>query len=220
MLKILFSKSNKVKAMRDGLKNERQFLDTVSEIEVISSLIEEYTIEISPELDGKKLDLKIGFTPELYVEVISPNMFKPLKYLSGKAMGIKNRARGKILDELKHHFKNIDTLGNIPWIIIVDTGRSEISYEFIEDALMGSEQLTLLIDKKSSEIHGENVSRAKDSVHDIRKAADILSAVICYKAYLGNDFKFHREGKIISNPYAKNPVSKEILSKIEKSFLK
>jgi hypothetical protein len=220
MLKILLSKSKKLKALRDGLRNEKQFLDTVSEIEVISSFIEEYNIDIAPELDGKKLDLKIGFNPEIYVEVISPDMFKPLKYLSGKAIGIKNRARGKILDELEHHFKNLDTLGHIPWIIVIDIGRSEMSYDFFEDALMGSERLTLLLDKTSGVIQGKALSRANDSVHDIRKATDILSAIVCYKANFGKDLKLHREGKIIPNPYAKNPASKEILSNIEKSFLK
>lgn len=220
MLKVILSKSAKVKALRDGIKNRRQFLDTVSEIETISSFIDNYPVDIGPELNGKKLDLKIGFIPEIYVEVISPDMFKPLKYLNGKALNIKNRARGKILDELEHHFKDVDALGNTPWIIVIDLGRSEMSYDFIEDALIGSEKFTLMINKESGAIVGQSLSRTDDSVHDIEKATDILSAVICYKANLGTDGKFHREGKIIPNRYAKNPLSKETLDQIEKIFLK
>ena len=220
MLKVIVSHSKKLKDLRNGLKSEKQFLDTVSEIETISAFIENYDVEIGPELNGKKLDLKIGFSPEMYVEVISPDMFKPLKYLNGKAIHIRNRARGKILDELAHHFKDVDVLRNTPWIIVIDLGRSEMSDDFIEDAIFGSEKFTLFLDKEKGEVVGQSLSRTNDSVHDIKEATDILSAVICYKANLGNDSKFHREGKIIPNRYAKNPLSKERLGEIEKLFLK
>lgn len=221
MLRVLFSKSAKLKALKAGFRNENQFWETISEIETISSFIEKYNVEIAPELNGKKLDLKVNFnSEEIYIEVISPTMFKPLKFLSGKAMSIKNRARGKILDELANHFRDSNALGKIPWVIVIDIGRSEMSYDFIEDALIGSMRLTLLLDKEKGAVHEQAWSRADDSVHDIRKATDILSAIVCYKVNLGNDFKFHREGKIIPNPYAKNPISKATLTKIEKSLLK
>jgi len=219
MLRLIASKCQKLKDLKDGLRNGRQFLDTFSELEAISAFVQNYTVEISPKLEGKKLDLRIGLDPDIYVEVISPDMFKPLKYLDGKAMAIRNRVRGKILDELKHHFKNVDTLGNIPWIIIVDLSRSEISDDFIEDALIGSEQFTLFLNKENGKIVGQSASRTKDSVHDIESKTDVLSAVICYKTNLGTDGTFHREGRIITNSYAKNPLSKELLEKIEKRFL-
>lgn len=219
MLRSISSNCQKLKDLKDGLRSGRQFLDTFSELEAISSFVQDYAVEIGPKLNGKKLDLKIGLNPDVYVEVISPDMFKPLKYLDGKAMGIRNRARGKILDELKHHFKDVDTLGNIPWIMIVDLSRSEISDDFIEDALMGSEQFTWFLNREDHKIVGQSVSRTNDSVHDIESGTDILSAVFCYKTSLGADGKLHREGKIITNSHAKNPLSKESLEKIEKRFL-
>lgn len=218
MLGLIASKCQKPKDLKNGLKSCRQFSDTFSELEAISSFVQDYVVEIGPELNGKKLDLKIRLNPDIYVEVINPDMFKPLKYLSGKAMGIRNRARGKILDELKHHFKDVNTLGNIPWIIIVDLSRSEISDDFIEDALIGSEQFTWFLNKETDKIVGPSVSRIDDSVHDIESETDILSAVICYKTTLGIDGEFHRGGKIITNSHAKNPLSKELLEEIEKDF--
>jgi hypothetical protein len=218
MIKITATKSQKLKDLRDGLRNSRMFFDIFSELEAISSFIQDYAVEIGPELDGKKLDLRIGLNPDIYVEVISPDMFKPLKYLNGKAMGIRNRTRGKILDELKHHFKDVDALGETPWVIIVDLSRSEISDDFVEDALMGSEQFTLFLNKENGKVVGQSLSRTNDSVHDINSATDILSAVIYYKTNLGTDCKLHREGKIVTNSHAKNPLSEELLGKIKKQF--
>jgi hypothetical protein len=195
-------------------------VDTISEIEAISSFIKDYAVEIEPELKGKKLDLKIELNPDTYVEVISPDMFKPLRYLDGKTLGIRNRARGKILDELKHHFKDVNALGENPWVIVVDLSRSEISVDFIEDALMGSEQFTLFLNKEKGEVVGQSLSRKKDSVHDINASINILSAVICYKTKLGTDGNFHREGKIVTNSHAKNPLSEESKEKIRISFLR
>ncbi len=220
MLSTIISKAHKVKDLRNGLKNDRQFLDTLSEIEVISSFIENYTVDIGPELNGKKLDLKIGLDPEIYVEVISPDKFKPLKYLNGKVLQIKNRSRGKLLDELRHHFKDVTALRDTPWIIVVDIGRSEISDDFIEDALLGTEQITFFLNKETKEVVGQKVSRKDDAVHDIEKNTDILSMVICYKANLGKDGNFHRVGNIVTNSYAKNPLSEEALERIKELFFK
>lgn len=220
MIKIIVSKSQKLKNLKDGIRNTSMFFDTFSEIEAIYSFIQDYAVEIGPELKGKKLDLKIGLNPDIFVEVISPDMFKPLKYLDGKTMGIRNRARGKILDELEHHFKDVDALGETPWVIIVDLSRSEISDDFIEDALTGSEQFTWFLKKENGQVVGQSLSRTNDSVHDINSAIDILSAVICYKTNLGTDGKFHREGKIVANSHAKNPLSEELNGKMRKQLFR
>lgn len=218
MIRIIILKSKKLKNLKDGLRNGSMFFDTISEIESISAFIHDYAVEIEPKLNGKKLDLKIELNPDIYVEVISPDMFKPLKYLDGKTLGIKNRVRGKILDELKHHFKDVNALGKNSWVIVVDLSQSEISVDFIEDALMGSEQFTFFLNKEKGEVVGQSISRINDSVNDINTSIDILSAVICYKTELGNDGKFHRQGKIVVNSQAKNPLSADVITKIENNF--
>lgn len=215
MLRVIISKSAKLKSLKSGLKNEKQFWETISEIEVLSSFMSEYDVEIAPELNGKKLDLKVKFNGEVtYIEVISPNMFKPLRFLSGKAIGLKNRVRGKVLDEFKAHFKDLTDIGNIPFVIVIDIGRSEISYDFVEDCLMGTEQLTFLIDKENGKVVGEYPTRAADSIHDLKKGTEILSAIVCYKTVFLDDLGYHRECKIIPNIHAKNPLNQVTINKI------
>lgn len=219
MLYSIVSKTAKLRELRAGLKNEDQFWETISEIEVISSFIKDYNVEIAPKLNNKKLDLKVEFDGEdALIEVISPNMFKPLRYLSGRAIGIRNRARGKIFDEYKAHLKDLETKEDTPIVIVIDIGRSEISYDFVEDYLMGTLQLTMLFDKEKGRAIKEYPSRAGDSMHSLEKGTDVFSVVICYKTVLGKDSKFHKEGRIMPNPYAKNPLSQGVIDKINGSL--
>lgn len=218
MLWLIVSKSKKLKDLRAGLRNEDQFWETISEVEVVSSFIRDYTVEIAPELNGKKLDVKVELNEVcLLVEVISPNMFKPLRYLTGKAIGIKNRARDKIFDEFKTHFKGMK-IEDSPIVIVIDILRSEINYSSIEEYLKGTSQLTMLFAKESGELVRSIPSRAEDSMHLLEEKTDILSGIIPYKTFLGKDSKFHREGKVMLNPYSKNPLSLDVIKRIEKAF--
>ena len=56
-------------------------------------------------------------------------------------------------------------------------------------------------------------------MHDIEKSINVLSAVICYKAKLGNDGQFHREGKIIVITRAINPLNEDAIKELDKLFL-
>jgi hypothetical protein len=220
MLGIIVSKTNELRDLKANLRNEDQFWETVSEIEVVSSFIRDYSVEIAPKLDGKRLDAKIQVNGNnLFVEVINPEMFKPLRYLSGKAFDLENRARGKIYDEFKHHLQGLATTEEIPVVIVVDIGRSEIDYDFVEDYLLGTLQLTLLIGKEKGTV-AETSSRAKDYMHILEQGTDVLSAVICYKRYFGKDAKFHTEGRIIPNQHAKNPLKAEVVGKIERALFR
>lgn len=219
MLKIVVSKSKKLKDLRDGLGNEDQFWQTVSEIEIIASFMKEYPVEIAPEIDTKKLDAMINIDGrELLIEVINPEMFKPLRYLTGKTMGIENRARDKIYDEFKKHLKDVYLEEKIPVIIVIDIERSEIGYDFVEDYLMGTLQLVMLFDKKRGEAVKTYPARAKDYMHALDEETNVLSAVLCYRRRFGKDHKFHFEGRIIPNKYAKNPLSQELIEKIKEAL--
>lgn len=221
MLQSIVSKTAKLRELRAGLKNEDQFWETISEIEVISSFIRDYDVEIAPSLNNKKLDLRVEFEgKDVLIEVISPNMFKPLRYLSGKAIGIRNRAKGKIFDEYKAHLEDLETRKDTPIVIVIDIGRSEISYDFVEDYLMGTLQLTMLVDKKKGRVVKEYPSRADDSMHGLERGTNVLSAVICYKTVLGKDSRIHREGRIIPNAYAKNPLTQDAAEKIKNSIFR
>jgi len=220
MLKAITSKSSKLKDLRNGLRNEDRFWATISEIEVISAFIEHYETEIAPSLEKKKLDVEVGFDGEkVLIEVIFPEMFKPAQYLTGKALGIPNRARSLIYREFKKHVRGIET-GDVPVVIAINTSRSLISYDFVEDYLMGTLQLTFFISKEDGRVVGSKPSRADDSMDKLDKETNLLSGVVCFRTRFGNDGRFHREGKIFVNPNAKNPLSKEVISEIERLLFK
>lgn len=216
-LQVIVSKTKKLRNLKDGLVNEDQFWETVSEIEVIYSFLNNYDVEIAPELDGKKLDVKVKLNAEnLLIEVINPNRFKPLRYLTGKAIGIKNRARDKIFDEFKHHLEGMEIKDLVA--VAIDIGRSEIRFDSVVDYLIGSPQLTMLFDKEKGKAVETFPSRAENYMHALEKGTDVLSAVICYKRYLGADIKFHKEGRLILNPHAKRPLSADVVQKIEEAL--
>ena len=220
MLKAITNKSSKLKDLRNGLKNEDQFWATISEIEVISAFIEHYETEIAPSLEKKKLDVEVDFDGEkVLIEVIYPRMFKPAQYLTGKTLGIPNRARSLIYEEFKKHIKDIET-NDIPVVIAINTSRSLISYDFVEDYLMGTLQLTFFVNKENGKVVGSKPSRAGDSMDKLDKETNLLSGVVCFRTRFGNDGRFHKEGKIITNPAARNPLSNEVISEIESLLFK
>lgn len=220
MIDLIAQGTNRVRSLKLGLQNEDQFSQTVSEIEIISAFINEWPIEVEPDIDGKKLDLKVETNEaDLLIEVINPEMFKPLKFFRS-ARGIPNRARSKIYDEFKAHLKDKQIEGDAPIVIVIDIGRSEIDYEFVEDYLMGTLQLTMVFEEKKKEIVGTYPSRAKDSMHDRKGEMDLLSAVICYQTVFGSDDKLHIQGRIIPNKYAKNPLGPQLTEIVKKNLFR
>jgi hypothetical protein len=214
------SKTKKLKDLQNGLRNPDQFWETISEIEVISAFIGTHQVEIAPRVRDKKLDLSIDLGGEkILIEVINPDMFKPLKYMTEKAFGLENRARGKIYDEFKEHMKDLEAyLEDKCVIVVIDIGRSEIDYDFVEDYLLGTWQFTWQIEKATGKVVNEYPSRSGDSMHALEEKTDVLSAVVCYKATIKGDLKFHREGKIMLNPHAKKPLSPNSIKLIQESL--
>ena len=145
-------------------------------------------------------------------------MFKPLRYMTTKAIGLENRAKGKIYNEFKTHLENLAILEGKRVLIVIDIGRSEIDYDFVEDYLLGTLQLTMQIEKATGKVVREYPSRADDSMHTLEEKTDVLSAVVCYKSSLGKDMKFHRMGKVMLNPHARNPLSEKTIEIIQKSL--
>jgi len=220
MLDLITSKSEKVKDLKNGLKNEDQFWHTVSEIEVVSLFMKEYAVEIAPAVDGKKLDVRVEIQEtEMLLEVFDPQMFKPLRFLSGRAIGIPtNRAKNKIYYEFKKHLKGAHIKKNVPIIVAIDIGGTEIGYDSVEDSLIGSLHLKILLDKKTGKVVGQYPNRANDSLHFLDKETDMLSAIICYKRVFGSDMRYHFVGKVLLNEHTVNPLCSELVKRIEKVF--
>lgn len=199
----------------DNLRNEQQFFATLSEIDFVCPFLFKCNLELEPKVKTKKLDVKLEIDAQtLYIEIISPVMFKPLDRLSG-ARGIPNRAKDKIYDEFKHQLKELTAIQQ-PAIVAIDISRSEIGYNFVEDYLFGTLKFVWHIDSVTHETVGTQVIRdEKESMHQLEANMDLISAVICYKTQFYDDFTYRTEGKIFENPNATVPLSRSVRKKIE-----
>jgi hypothetical protein len=213
------------RSLKEGLRSEDRFSQTFSELQMAYAFSRaQFPIVLGPPAGAGKLDLQVTIegTPIL-MEVITPEMFRPLKY-STKAVAIPNRARGKIYDEFKEHLAELPRDTKTPIIIVIDAGRSEIDYEFVGDYLYGTTQFTFWVDKKTGKGAGGAWTRAPDSLSEIAKKSpenlNIISAVLCYKTSLGNDGRFHILGMIFTNPTAQNLVTEGQVSQINRAVFR
>jgi hypothetical protein len=213
------------RSLKEGLRSEDRFSQTFSELQMGYAFAQAaFPIVLGPSAGAGKLDLQVTIegTPIL-MEVITPEMFRPLKY-SAKAVAIPNRARGKIYDEFKEHLAELPKDTKTPIIIVIDAGRSEIDYEFVGDYLYGTTQFTFWVDRKTGKGAGGAWTRAPDSLSEIAKKSpenlNIISAVLCYKTSLGKDGRFHIMGMIFTNPTAQNPINESQLSQINQTVFK
>ena len=209
--------------LKSGLRSDDQFFETFSELQIAYAFARpSYPLIIGPAVGTKKLDLEVTLDgSRILFEVISPDMFRTLKYAT-RAVGVPNRARDKIYDEFKNHLAQKAGDETRPVIIVIDIGRSEIDYDFVEDYLYGTQQYTWWTDKKTGKVVAEGPTRAEDSLHKLGETSsenlDIISAVTCYKTPMGNDGRLHMQGQILINPHAHNPLTDEQTSKIEEAM--
>ena len=209
--------------LKNGLRLDDQFFQTFSELQITRAFAKRgYPLVIGPPVGTKKLDLEVTIDgSRILIEVISPDMFRTLKYAS-RAVGVPNRARDKIYDEFKNHLAQKAGTETRPAIVVIDIGRSEIDYDFVEDYLYGTHQFTWWTDKKSGKVVAEGATRAEDSMHKLGEESsqnlDIISAVICYKTPMGSDGRLHMQGQILLNPHARNPLTDDQTSKIEEAL--
>lgn len=217
-ISMLKNKGFSMKNYATNLKNAQQFAATLSEIDFVTPFVSKFSVELEPSVNSKKLDAKIEIDSQsIYIEIISPNTFKPLDRLHG-ARGIPNRIKGKIYDEFKDQLKELTSYEH-PIIVAIDIGRSEIDYEFVTDYLFGTLKFTFYLNKETHETAGSQIHRDEsESMHHKDSETDLISAVICYKTRLYDDLLYRTEGKIFENPYAKVPLSRSVRKAIEENL--
>ncbi len=201
--------------LRDGLKNEDQFWQTVSEIEVAGALRSKgIVVELKPAVGRGQLDVMARFNSvEVLVEVINPEMWRTLRLVSGGA-SVPNRVSGKFVYEFEQHLKESQEL-RVPVLVVIDISRSEIDEESEENYFEGSLQYTFITNKDSGEIHDGYWSRADDAIAKKNPELNIVSGAIVYKTPLGDDCKIHLQGKIILNESAMNKLPQLTQKKLE-----
>lgn len=200
------------------LKNDTQTSATISEINFIASFVGKCQVEIEPTIIKKRADVLLEIdSQKVYVEVISPEMFKELDLLEGVMRGIPNRIKNKILDEYKDQLFELDN-SNYLVLLVIDTTRSLTHIDEIEDALLGDLQYTFLMDSKTHEDKGGYWSRKDNALHTSTPRISTISAVLCFRSELFTDFTFHNVGEIIDNPKADNPIGGHIEKRIKEMF--
>lgn len=205
---------------RNKLQNDEQVDDAISEINILGTLVKHYELKLETPVGKKNIDSLIEIDGQkLYLEVINPTEYSPVDLFEGEVFTVPHRAKNKILDKCEKQFSEIPE-PDTPVILAIDTHRTDIDSDSIEDALSGSLQYTFLMDKKSGEDKGGYLSRKDNSIHKSKSGSDVLSAVLCFKSDLLTDMRFHITGKLIHNPNAKNPLIEHIVKRIEEIILK
>lgn len=212
--KLISFKSNehRIRGIKEKLRSEDHFYNAVSEIEVIGSVrevLDRDRVQLEPEIErtsgnSSYLDAVIeANSGEVLIEITNPEMYKPLLLKDG-GMGIPNRAVDVLLSKYEKQLKDATNIADRPIVIVIDMDRSEIDEHQIRAAVHGSPQITLFHDKETREYVGSSPSLAEDSITDKKEEASIISAVIGYKSFLGDDGKTHLWG--IIEP-TKNPIN-------------
>ena len=223
-LTLIDSREPHVGSLRHGLQDAEMFWQTVSEIDVISRLRGKYEVVIAPvvelEQEGRIFrrnpDLMVTIDPhQVLIEVITPQMFAPLKYFH--SAGIPNRLRSKIYTEFKQHFKGQILEKDV--VIIVDKGQSEIDYDSAEDYIGGSLQITFRVDKATGKVIDTFPSRADDSIDKLDPETRVILGLILYRRVTETDGSIHVSGLSFPNEPVMNESRRELFNAISNAFL-
>jgi len=209
-----------VKHFRDKLHNDEQANDTISELNLLGNLAEHYDLTLEVPVGTRNIDSLIEIDGQkFYLEITNPRGFSPIELFDGEVFTVPHRAKNKILDKCENQFSQISE-SDIPVILGIDVQGSDIDEMSISDALYGSTQYTFLMDKETGEDRGGYSSLKDNSIHKSKPESDILSAVLCFRSELLNDYRFHITGDLIHNPNAKNPLIHHITKRIEEVLVK
>lgn len=219
-----------IKDMRDlrqikaALRKEEHFWKVFSEIDVIARLAKVFPIRISPGLivkEAKKtrvkhpdLEITIDDT-QVFAEVISPEMFAPLKYF--RTAGIPNRLRSKVTEEISRHFMGMEINRDI--VIVVDMDSSEIDYSSILDYVEGPLQFVMRIDKKTGKAIDTFVKRGKAMAKMDTEVRQVIGVIGYRRVFSRTDGRMHLKGRSFPNPDLVEKEKREILGKITRALL-
>jgi len=205
-----------------SLRQEEHFWKSFSEIDVASRLATSgYQVAISPSLEVqqgsevkiKRPDLRMIYNDdEVYIEVISPDMFPPLRYFH--AAGIPNRTRGKITEEIKKHFGGMKIEQDV--IIIIDFGDSEMQYASIQDYVKGEPQFVFRVNRETGEVI-ETFNQRGKTMTEKDEDTRIIIGIIGYSRIMGTDGQIHLKGRMFPSPKAAAKV--RILESVAKNLL-
>jgi hypothetical protein len=217
----IIKNSPALKNMKATLRQEEHFWKVFSEIDVMSRLVKRFSLKIAPALEIQEGDVTKVKHPdfslasegnEFYVEVISPDMFAPLRYFHNA--GIPNRVRAKITEEIKSHFTGMKKPKDV--IIIVDLASSELRYENIQDYVEGELQFVFRMNVETREAEGIFTQRGEPMTNKDAETK-MIAGIIGYTKVLGSDSRIHLKGRKFLNPQASN--KSQLLDSVTKALL-
>ena len=209
------------------LKSIKEYQTALSELFVISRLKRKFDIIIEPRIKNKSHckdktpDLELHYKDKrVILEVLQPDAYTPLKYATGKTMGIPNFMANKIWDKFRSNIENLDGVEEVPILLILDLiNQLPFAEKFIEDYFKGDPVYSFKINTKTLETIDigprRKISEKTAWKGDPRMVK--LSGVIGYRLILienNDDMKFSLKTCVIENPMAINKLDNELLEHI------
>lgn len=206
----------KSKEIRKMLLDSHQFNSALIQANLFSRLKQKYTVELEPAAGNNKLDLLLTMDKRnYYFEIYTPEENKKSRYIRNVQMIDTEHTKSKISKKLEGQIRAADAL-NEPLIVVVDNQNMAVDEYDIENALFGTFQITMQIEKKPGEEVKSYTTRADDSFGRKLEYGKTISAIMIVRREVDHqDLKVKLFGRTIPNPYAKIPLDKKTIQKLE-----
>lgn len=166
----------------------------------------------------KYLDLTVKLAGRtIWVEATTPRVAKVIDQNPDQGVEIKNRALGQIVDELRENFEPAikeNKITDDPILIVVDCQRCEIDSYDIETALFRTKHVESNVNRGNHLLSHTSILRGEPGIRSVEHS-EMISAVLYIKRAKMECGRIVIYGKLIQNPYSKNPLHNEEISKIE-----
>lgn len=206
----------KSKEIRKMLLDTHQFNSALIQVNLFSRLKQKYTVELEPTAGNNKLDLLLTMDKRnYYFEIYTPEENKKSRYIRNVQMIDAEHTKLKISRKLKGQIRAADAL-NKPLIVVVDNQNMAVDEHDIVNILFGTLQIEIVYDEKTGKEVESYATRANDSFGRKLEHGKTISAIMIVQRKVDHpDLKVKLSGRTIPNPYAKIPLDKKTIQKLE-----
>ena len=209
----------KSKEIRKMLLDTHQFNSALIQANMFSRLKQKYTVELEPAAGDNKLDLLLTMDKRnYYFEIYTPEENKKSRYIRNVQRMDTKYTKLKISRKLEGQIRAADAL-NEPLIVVVDNQNMTVGEHDIVNALFGTFQITVQIEKKTGKEVKSYPTRADDSFGRKLEHGKAISAIMIVRREVNDqDLKVKLFVRTIPNPYAKIPLDKKTIQKLESAL--
>jgi len=206
----------KSRELRKMLLDTHQFNSALIQANLFSRLKQKFSVELEPTAEDNKLDLLLTMDKkDYYFEIYTPEENKKLRYIRNAQMIDTEYTKTKISRKLKGQIKAADNL-NQPLIVVIDNQNMAVDEYDITNAMFGTYQWSMLMDKKTGKEVKSYATRKNDSFGIKLEHGKAISAIMIVRREVDHqDLKVKISGKTIPNPHAKIPLDMKTIKKIE-----